>query len=59
MVSDRHFEWLKRNKRQEELDNIEDTRMRLKENYQALIKDLDERHNELKDELKEFAFLKG
>ena len=52
VVSDSQLEELKRNQRQEELDNIEDSRKRLEESYQARIKVLDERHNELKEELK-------
>ena len=52
VVSDSQFEELKRNQRQEELDNIEDSRKRLEESYQARIKVLDERQNEIKDELK-------
>ena len=52
VVSDSQLEELKRNQRQEELDNIEDSRMRLEESYQARIKVLDERQNELKEELK-------
>ena len=52
LVSDSQFEELKRNQRQEELDNIEDSRKRLEESYQARIKVLDERRNEIKEELK-------
>lgn len=52
VVSDSQLEELKRNQRQEELDNIEDSRKRLEESYQARIKVLDERQNELKEELK-------
>ena len=52
VVSDSQFEELKRNQRQEELDNIEDTRKRLEESYQACIKVLDERQNEIKEQLK-------
>ena len=51
MVSDIQLEELKRNQRQEELDNIEDSRKRLEESYQARIKVLDERQNEIKEEL--------
>ena len=50
--SDSQLEELKRNQRQEELDNIEDSRKRLEESYQARIKVLDERQNEIKEELK-------
>jgi len=52
VVSDSQLEELKRNQRQEELDDIEDTRKRLEESYQARIKYLDERQNEIKKELK-------
>ena len=52
VVSDSQLEELKRNQRQEELDDIEDTRKRLEESYQARIKVLDERQNEIKEELK-------
>ncbi len=52
MVSDSQLEELKRNQRQEELDNIDDSRKRLEEGYQARIKVLDERQNKIKEELK-------
>ena len=52
VVSDSQFEELKRNQRQEELDDLEDTRKNLEESYQARIKVLDERQNEIKEELK-------
>ena len=52
VVSDSQLEELKRYQRQEELDDIEDTRKRLEESYKARIKVLDERHNEIKKELK-------
>ena len=52
VVSDSQLEELKRNQRQEELDNIEDSRKSLEESYQARTKVLDERQNELKEELK-------
>ena len=51
VVSDSQLEELKRNQRQEELDNIEDSRRRLEDSYQARIKVLDERQNEIKEEL--------
>ena len=54
VVSDSQLEELKRNQRQEELDNIKDSRKRLEESYQARIKVLDERQNEKKEELKTF-----
>ena len=52
VVSDSQLEELKRNQRQEELDDIEDSRKRLEESYQARIKVLDERQNEIKEELR-------
>ena len=52
VVSDSQLEELKRNQRQEELDDIEDMRKRLEESYKARIKVLDERQNEIKKELK-------
>ena len=52
MISDSQLEELKRNQRQEELDDIEDIRKRLEESYKARIKVLDERQNEIKKELK-------
>ena len=55
MFSYSQLEELKLNQRQEELDNIEYSRKRLEENYPARIKVLDERQNELKDELKTFS----
>ena len=55
VVSDSQLEELRRNQRQEELDNIEDSRKRLEDSYQARIKVLDERQNELKEELKALA----
>ena len=52
VVSDSQLEELKRNQRQEELDDIEDTRNKLEESYQACINVLEERQNEIKKELK-------
>ena len=37
VVSDRQLEELKRTQRQEELDNIEDSRKRLEESYQSRV----------------------
>ena len=51
VVSDSQLEELKRNQRQGELDDIEDTRKRLEESYKARIKVLDERQNEINEEL--------
>ena len=55
VVSDSQLEELKRNQRQEELDNIETSRKRLEENYQARVKVLEEREHELQEEIKALA----
>ena len=52
VVSDSQLEEIKRNQREEELENIEVSRKRLKENYQARVKVLDDREHELKEEIK-------
>ena len=55
VVSDSQLEELKRNQREEELENIETSRKRLEESYQARVKVLDEREHELKEEIKALA----
>ena len=55
VVSDSQLEEIKRNQRQEELDNIEVSRKRLEENYQARVKVLADREVELQEELKALA----
>ena len=55
VVSDSQLEEIKRNQRQEELDNLEASRKRLEENYQSRVKILDERQHELQEELKALA----
>ena len=55
IVSDSQLEEIKRNQRQEELDNIEASRKRLEESYQARVKVLDEREHELQEEIKALA----
>ena len=55
VVSDSQLEEIKRNQRQEELDNIETSRKRLEESYQTRVKDLDERKHELQEEIKALA----
>ena len=55
VVSDSQLEELKRKEHQEELDNIETSRKRLEENYQARVKVLADREVELKEELKVLA----
>ena len=58
VVSDSQFEELKRKQHQEELDNIEASRKRLEENYQARVKVLSDREVELQEELKALAPVK-
>ena len=55
VVSDCHFEELKRKQYQDELGNIETSRKRLEENYQARVKVLEEREHELQEEIKALA----
>ena len=55
IVSDSQLEELKRNQREEELENIEASRARLEESYQARIKILDNREHELQEEIKALA----
>ena len=55
VVSDSQLEEIQRNQRQEELDNIETSRKRLEESYQARVKVLDDRKHELQEEIKALA----
>ena len=55
VVSDSQLEELKRKQHQEELDNIEASRKRLEENYQARVKVLDDREHDLQEEIKALA----
>ena len=55
VVSDSQLEELKRKQHQEELDNIEVSRKRLEENYQARVKVLADREVELQEEIKALA----
>ena len=55
VVSDSQLEEIKRNQRQEELDNIETSRKRLEESYQARVKVLNDREHELQEEIKALA----
>ena len=55
VVSDSQLEEIKRNQREEELENIEVSRKRLKENYQARVKVLDDREHDLQEEIKALA----
>ena len=55
VVSDSQLEEIKRNQREEELENIETSRKRLEESYQARVKVLDESEQELQEEIKALA----
>ena len=55
VVSDSQLEEIKRNQREEELKNIETSRKRLEESYQARVKVLDKREHELQEEIKALA----
>ena len=55
VVSDSQLEEIKRNQREEELENIETSRKRLEETYQARVKVLEEREHELQEEIKALA----
>ena len=55
VVSDSQLEEIKCNQRAEELENIEVSRKRLKESYQARVKALDDREYELQEEIKALA----
>ena len=55
VVSDSQLEEIRRNQRQEELDNLEASRQRLEETYHSRIKIIDEREHELQEELKALA----
>ena len=55
VVSDSQLEEIKRNQREEELENIEPSRKRLEESYQARVKVLDKREHELQEEIKALA----
>ena len=49
------LEEIKRNQREEELENIEVSRKKLEESYQARVKFLDAREHELQEEIKALA----
>ena len=55
VVSDSQLEEIKRNQREEELENIKTSRKRLEESYQARVKVLDKREHELQEEIKALA----
>ena len=52
VVSDSQLEEIKRNQREEELENIVTSRKRLEESYEARVKVLDKREQELQEEIK-------
>ena len=52
VVSDSQLDEIKRNQRQQELDDLEASRKRLEDTYQSRIKIIDEREHELQEELK-------
>ena len=55
VVSHSQLDEIKRNQREEELENIETSRKRLEESYQARVKALDKRKHELQEEMKALA----
>ena len=55
VASDSQLEEIKRNQREEELENIETSHKKLEESYQARVKVLDERENQPQEEIKAFA----
>ena len=55
VVSDSQLEEIKRNQKEEELENLEASRKRLEENYQARMKVLDDREHELQEEIKSLS----
>tara|TARA_B100000700_G_C14442799_1_gene577882 strand:- start:170 stop:442 length:273 start_codon:yes stop_codon:yes gene_type:complete len=58
VISDSKLEEIKCKQRQEELDNLENSRKRLEQTYQSHIKIIDERKNELQEELKALSSVK-
>ena len=55
VISDSQLEEIKRNKREEELENIDASRKRLEKSYQARVKILNDREHELQEEIKALA----
>ncbi len=55
VVSGSQLEEIKRKQHQQELNNLEASRKRLEQTYQARIKIIDEREHVLKDQLKTLA----
>ena len=58
VVSDSQLEEIKRNQREEELENIETSRKRLEESYQARVKVLDDREQKIQEEIKALSPVK-
>ncbi len=56
---DSQLKGFKCNQRQKELDNIDDSIMKLEESYLKRINVLDEPQNKLKDEFKDLSLAKG
>tara|TARA_Y100001968_G_C19116634_1_gene599867 strand:+ start:116 stop:355 length:240 start_codon:yes stop_codon:yes gene_type:complete len=52
VVSHIQLEEIKRNQREDELENIDASRKSLEESYQVQVKVLDDRENELQEEIK-------
>ncbi len=55
VVSDSQLEEINRHRREKELENIEASRKRLEEIYQARVKVLNDREHELQEEIKALA----
>tara|TARA_Y100001968_G_scaffold139487_1_gene127634 strand:- start:234 stop:500 length:267 start_codon:yes stop_codon:yes gene_type:complete len=55
IVSDSQLEEINSNQKEEDLENIEASRKRLEESYQARVKVLNKREHELKEEIKALA----
>ena len=55
VISDSQLEELKQKQKQDELENLVESRQRLEANYQSRIKILDEREHELQEALKSLA----
>tara|TARA_Y100001978_G_scaffold192415_1_gene197465 strand:- start:246 stop:512 length:267 start_codon:yes stop_codon:yes gene_type:complete len=58
VVSDSQLEVIKRNQREVELKNIESSRKRLEETYQARVKVLDDREQKIQEEIKALSPVK-
>ena len=58
VVSHIQLEEIKRNQREDELENIDASRKSLEESYQVQVKVLDDREHQLQEEIKAFALAK-